>query len=149
MKPKIVLASIVVGLLFFSSHGFARPRPAAVPYRSQLQRIDKVELLLFQTRELAIERVLATKTLEGNDAASIASLWRRQVYRFSTPICHYPIYGVKFYRRGREILYASVCWECDNIVFMNPRLSFKQGFNSDSKSGKELLEVFRKAFPKP
>ena len=45
------------------------------------------------------------------------------------------------------IFYASVCWECDNILVIEPKLGAKQSFDGGSRKGEELLKVFTTAFP--
>lgn len=119
----------------------------ALRYTRRLPRIDKVELEKFKASEIWIESIKARKMIDGREAQAIASLWRTQTYRSRSPICHYPAYGIKFYSKGKLILYASLCWQCDNIEFMTPKLKSRQGFAGSSKKGKELLAVFRAAFP--
>lgn len=129
-----------------------RAKPSAdkkVPlrYTRRLPRIDKVGLQKLKTREMWFESIEATKFIEGSEAQAIASLWRTQNLTSISAICHYPVYGIKFYSRGKVILYASLCWECDNILVMEPTLGAKQGFKGGSKKGQELLKVFTSAFP--
>ena len=112
----------------------------------RLPAVDKVELEKYKTHEMRIESVEATKTLEGGEARRVARLWRAQNYRPRDPMCHYPVFGIKFYSKGALLLHASVCWECDNIAFMTPRAKGRQGFNGRSAKGKELLGVFLKSF---
>ena len=138
---------LVIAVCLTISPVGARPRKSAVRYTSRLPRIDKVELQKFKPAEMSIASILATKTFEGREAAGIASLWRTQNYRFRTPDCHYPVYGIKFYYRGKQILYASVCWDCDNIDFMDPRLGFRQGFDGQSKRGTHLFKLFKRELP--
>ena len=117
-------------------------------FTRRLPRIDKVELQKLKTKEMWFESVEATKLIEGSEAQAIAALWRTQNYNSFNAICHYPVYGIKFYSQGKVILYASVCWECDNILVMEPRLGARQGFDGGSKKGQELLKVFTGAFPR-
>ncbi len=120
----------------------------ARPYTRNLPRIDKVQLELYRTMEMRIEAIEATKMIEGPEAQAIASLWRTQKYISFTADCHYPAYGVKFFSKGKVILYASLCWECDNIAFLEPKLGVMQGFDGKSRKSREMLEVFLKAFPR-
>lgn len=90
----------------------------------------------------------ATKIVEGDEAQRIASLWRTQQYRPYTASCHLPAYAIKFYSEGKVLVYASLCWECDNIDFISPELKRTQGFDGRGKKGQQLLEVFTKAFTK-
>ncbi len=119
----------------------------AVPYTVRLPAVDRVELETFNVIEEAIESVEAVKVLEGREARAFAALWRGQDYRHGSAACHHPFFGVKFYSRGRVIAHASVCWACDNINFLSPRLYANQGFVGGSRKGKQLLELFRRAFP--
>lgn len=115
-------------------------------YTRKLPRIDKVELQKLKTKEIWFESVEATKLLEGKEAQAIAALWRTQNFDSSSAICHYPVFGIKFYSQGKVIFYASLCWDCDNIVFIGPALGAAQGFNGGSRKGQELLRVFTGAF---
>jgi hypothetical protein len=125
----------------------ARANRDAIPYTLRLPDVDKIELEKFKTDGKFVESIEATKVLEGDEAKAVAALWRRQDYRSGAAICHEPAFGIKFYSKGKLISYASLCWQCNNIVFLTPKLKSKQGFTGDSKRGKELLEVFTRAFP--
>lgn len=118
------------------------------PYTRNLPRIDKVELETYKLMEMRVESIAATKIIEGRKAQAIASLWRTQDYRSFNPMCHFPAFGIKFYSKGRLILYASLCWACDNIVILEPKLRMSQGFDGKSKKGQQLLEALRGAFAK-
>jgi hypothetical protein len=125
----------------------ARVNREAIRYTVRLPAVDKIELEKFNPTEMRIESIVATKVLEGKEAQAVAALWRKQDYRSIVATCHYPAFGIKFYSNGKLISYASVCWECENIMFLTPKLSARQGFDGTSKKGKELLEVFTRAFP--
>jgi hypothetical protein len=120
----------------------------AIRYTVRLPAVDKVELEKFKTSEMWIEGIEATKVLEGREAQSIAALWRRQDYRLGSAECHYPAFGIKFYSGGKLIAHASLCWMCDNVAFLTPGLRSKQGFAGKSRRGKELLDLFARAFPR-
>ena len=128
----------------------AKPSPVnreAIRYTLRLPAVDKIELQKLKPEGRTFEAVEATKVIEGDEARAVASLWRKQDYRSIAAICHYPAFGIKFYAKGELIAHASLCWDCDNIVFLTPKLKAKQGFTGDSKRGKELLDVFSQAFP--
>ena len=122
----------------------------AVPYTRRLPSVDKVELQKVGGRGEGgdIRSIAGTKLIAGKQARSIASLWRSQMWnvRFRA-MCHEPQYAVKFFSRDRVVLYASVCWDCHNIVILEPTRA-GQGFNSDSRAAKALLKFFTSAFPK-
>lgn len=119
----------------------------AKPYTYGLPNIDKIELLkLKKIGDIWDGTIEATKTVEGDEARSIATLWRTQKYLPYTASCHLPAYAIKFYSEGKVLAYASLCWDCDNIGFINPRLKGTQGFDGKGKKGQQLLEVLTKAF---
>ncbi len=121
----------------------------AIPYTYSLPDIDKIELLkLKKVGDLWDGSIEATKTVEGDEARRIAALWRTQKYLPYTASCHLPAYAIKFYSEGKVLAYASLCWECDNIDFINPGLKRTQGFDGKGKKGQQLLEVLTKAFQK-
>jgi len=116
----------------------------------ELPSIDKIELFeLERVGDLWTGEIRASKTIEGSEAQQIASLWRSQVYLADPAICHNPAYAIKFLSRQKLIAYASLCWDCDNIEFLEPRLSRYQGFAGKHESGQRLLGVFTSAFPEP
>jgi hypothetical protein len=47
-------------------------------------------------------------------AQQIADLWR-QLPPDEQARCHFPPFGLRFYRRGELQFQASICWECNNI----------------------------------
>src|SRR6185369_4163963 len=93
-----------------------------IPVTTKLPAIDKVELQKV-SGEFSIDKVLATKTLQGREAQRAARLWRSQRYGGRDYACHLPVYAIKFFSGGKLIAYASVCWECDNLVFIEPKLN--------------------------
>jgi len=121
-----------------------------IPYTLKLPAIDKVELLKVKAIEGIWSRigpVETSKVIEGSEAQKIASLWRAQTFRSYSSICHNPVYAIRFYSAGRPIVYASLCWMCNNIGFITPQFDFTQGFNGESRRGQDLLQIFRRAFP--
>ena len=139
------LALFVTSMLTTAAFA-AKPRRALIPYTRRLPTIDKIELQKLKANEIWIGSIEATKTIDGAEAQTIASLWRSLTYTSFTADCHEPAYGIKFYRKGKVVLYASLCWQCDNVRFMEPKLG-EQGFAAKSSSVKQLLQVFIKAFP--
>ena len=116
-------------------------------FTTKLPPIDKVELQEVEGQELWIKRVLATKTIEGREAQSVARLWRSQKFGGMGAACHNPVYAIKFYSQGKQLAYASLCWECKNIIFVEPDLNDSLGFAANGSQGRQLLAVFKKAFP--
>src|SRR5205807_10126549 len=108
-------------------------------YTRRLPQIDRIELQKVQSAELGIRSVQAVKTIEGKQAQTFAALWRTQNFRSIAPECHQPGFAIRFYAHGTLLLYASLCWECDNIEFLEPKLGGYQGFNGSSRKGRALL----------
>lgn len=118
-----------------------------LPYTRNLPAVDKVELLKLK---LIDDRwngdILATKVLTGADARKVASLWRRQTYTSGLAACHNPAYAIKFYAQGKLLAYASVCWSCNNIFMIKPKLTRTQSFHGYDRRGEQLSEIFDSAF---
>jgi hypothetical protein len=118
-----------------------------LPYTRNLPRIDKVELLKLKLIEDRWNGdILATKVLTGADARKVASLWRRQTYTSALAACHNPAYAIKFYSQGKLLVYASVCWSCNNIFLITPQLTETQSFRGGDRRGEQLSEIFDSAF---
>ena len=84
----------------------------AKPYTYSLPPIDRVELLEVKTYGISGRiDIESSKTVEGDEARSIASLWRAQSYKPGSSICHFPAYGLKFYSQGKLLVHTNVCWE--------------------------------------
>jgi hypothetical protein len=115
----------------------------AKPFTSQLPAIDKIELLKVGrlTADGEIDTFAATRTIEGRQAQQLATLWRGQIYNYNFSPCHVPAYAIKFYSGGQLLLYASVCWRCQNIQFLDPAPG-AQGFAAQGRRGKSLLRTF-------
>ena len=130
----------------------ARPRrfmgrKEFLPYTRNLPAIDKIELFeLKQKDDQWTGEILATRVFKGAEARKIAALWRGQNYNQHVSACHQPAYAIKFYAHDKLLVYASVCWSCNNIRFMTPALNGEQNFAGGDKRGEQLSEVFRLAF---
>jgi hypothetical protein len=118
-----------------------------LPYTRNLPRIDKIELLKLELKDDRWDgEITASKVLQGAEAQKVASLWRRQTYTSNLSACHEPAYAIKFYHREKLIAYASVCWSCNSIFFIEPNLHRTQSFAGGDKRGEQLSEIFRLAF---
>ncbi|MDX6696469.1 MAG: hypothetical protein QOF02_4072 [Blastocatellia bacterium] len=119
-------------------------------YVRQLQAIDKVEIAQFDSDpEVRDREVVGRKVIEGAAARRLAALWRAQAYAPDRAMCHDPSYAVRFYAKGKELFYASVCWGCNNILFFAPDFIGGLHFEGESRSGERLREMFQGAFLKP
>ena len=128
------------------SHRFMG-RKEFLPYTRNLPAIDRVELLKLEMKNDQWDgEIESRKVLQGTKAQRVASLWRKQTYNQSDSACHEPGYAIKFYSRRRLLVYATVCWACNNMFFMTPELKRTQNFEGGNKLGEQLYEVFRLAF---
>jgi hypothetical protein len=118
-------------------------------YLRNLPAVDKVELVKVSpdgkenVEDLKVEgRVF----IEGAQARKLAALWRAQAYAPDRSACHEPAYAVRFFVKGKELVYASVCWGCSNILFFAPDFVGGLHFEGDNKNGQKLEQFFRAAF---
>ena len=117
-------------------------------FTRDLPAVDKVELLKLEKKgDSWTGKIEASKTLKANEAQKFAKLWRQQNYEPISAICHLPAYAVKFYAKDKLLTYATLCWDCNNIAFEEPRLDKTQGFAGDGSKGQKLLQIFKGAFP--
>jgi hypothetical protein len=113
----------------------------------RLPAIDKVEISQFGSDpEVRDQEVVARKVIEGAAARKLAALWRAQTYAPDRSACHDPSYAVRFYAKGKELFYASVCWGCNNILFFAPDFIGGLHFEGESKNGERLHEMFQGPF---
>ena len=129
----------------------AKAQYGSIPrrYTRRLPTIDKVELQKLKPGDYGFKGVEKSKTVEGADAQKIASLWRAQNFHQMAAVCHEPVFGLKFFLKDKTIMHVSICWECNNIVVVEPTLKSNatQGFAGASKAGQKLLEEFKRTFP--
>jgi len=156
MKTKTrLLRSVVLLTLMIAPAAFVqaqthkgKPRAQVSFHTPVLRNIDKVELMSVYSRMGDIERVDATRLVQGRDAQAILRVWRKQRFLgYSPAMCHQPPYAIKFYSKDKVVLFATVCWACRNVTFIVPKMKHWVEFQFDSKAAKMLREIFQKAFP--
>ena len=90
-----------------------------------------------------IERVDATKVIEGQEVQEIVRAWRQQRFAgYSAAACHQPPYAIRFYSRGKVVLFASLCWMCQNVTFLVPEEKGWIRFDAGSNEARRLREIF-------
>ena len=150
LNGRLIFALLLLLSIFSAS--MAQPRRFTgrkefLPYTRDLPAIDRVELLKLEMKNDKWDgEIESRKVLQGTKAQRVASLWRKQTYTQSDSACHEPGYAIKFYSRGHLLVYATVCWACNNMFFMTPELKRTQNFEGGNKLGEQLYEVFRLAF---
>lgn len=118
-----------------------------LPYTRRLPPVNKVELLKLKLDgDQWNGDILDSRVLTGAAARKIAALWRKQTYTSGLAACHNPAYSIKFYSRGKLLAYASVCWSCNNILMLTPKLTRTQSFRGFDSRGEQLSEIFDSAF---
>jgi hypothetical protein len=142
------LALLVSLTAVYGQYNNRKPKRGNSSRAPVLRTIDKVELLSIESRMGDIENIVATKMIEGQEAQKIADVWRGQGWNgYSAAACHQPPYAIKFYSKGKLILFATVCWDCHNMSFITPDIKKWVEFDVDSKESLKLKEIFQKAFP--
>jgi hypothetical protein len=138
--------AITILLATHSTIQAEKPESFKIPKR---ENIDKVELLSITTEKGSIiKEVTGSKSLEGKDASKVVYIWRKQkIYPNTASACHNPPYAIKFYSGKSLVLFASICWLCNDMRFIVPESDHWLGFDGESLSGKELRRVFEEAFP--
>jgi hypothetical protein len=143
-----LLILCIVPATFAQSRRFMG-RKEFLPYTRNLPDVDRVELLKLKLVEDQWDGdILATKVLEGAEARRVARLWRGQTYTSSQSACHNPAYAVKFYSQGKLLVYASICWSCNNIFMITPSFTSTQNFLGEDRRGEQLYQIFYSAFNK-
>ena len=145
LKNQIALRLILLSFVAtFSSCHFL----PSTPYTGGLPQVDKVELFKLELRgDLWTGKFDAQKTLMGDETYTIAALWRNQSFNNDSPICHNPGYAIKFYAKDKLLVYATLCWDCDNIEFLTPKLENYISFEGSGTKGQELLKYLKNMIP--
>lgn len=135
---------LFLSLLCFVS-GFSTRYTANIP---RVEKVEKVELFSLKKQgDICTGEMLGQKVVVGEEAEKIASLWQDQSFFPNSAICHNPGYAIKFYAQGELKIYATLCWECDNIEFITPKLEKLVAFDARGDNGQQLLRLFEGSFP--
>ena len=93
--------------------------------------------------------IRGAKTVSGDDAESIAQLWRSQTFgREFQALCHHPTFGIRFFSGNDLMLETSVCFGCSNFTVDYLATSQFHGFDTDNTKARELYERLQQLFPK-
>ncbi len=134
-------------------------------YASELPDFDRIEVFLlsggvqeeggegtFPIRPYGqFSKIQKKKELRGEEAKKLCETWRSLTFdMWSQAWCHFPIYGLRFYK-GEELKFeTSVCFKCSNFYF--PREgggSSWHGFRKKDAAGKDLIDSLSKIIPRP
>ena len=154
-ESKWMTRSIVILIVMICPFTFVQAKPHKRKPKAEksfrvplLKNIDKVELMGIESRMGNIEKIDETKIVEGKDAQQILDAWREQKYGGgSAAACHQPPYALKFFSKGKNVLFVTICWSCHNLTFIVPESKHWVYFQADTPAAKRLKEIFEKAFP--
>ena len=120
---------------------------SSAPHTRNLPQADKVELFKLKKQgDVWTGEIAGQKSVVRDEAERVAQLWRKQSFDSDSSICHNPGYAVKFYNRDKLLVYATLCWDCDNIEFLTPKLEKYVGFDGRGTKGQELLQYLKNTF---
>jgi hypothetical protein len=132
-----IWASLLSFGISFSGYG----QISSAQYTRNLPQVDKVELFKLKKRgDVWTGEFTAEKTVLRSEAEKLAQLWRKQSFVSVSPSCHNPGYAIKFYNQDKMLVYATLCWDCDNIEVLTPKLEKYVGFRGRGIKGQELLK---------
>lgn len=83
--------------------------------------------------------------VKGDQAQNIAGLWRA-LPSGNQARCHIPPFGLRFFRDGEEVVGASLCWDCNNVMgYEGDRCIFFE-FNAGATPSKALLRCLKRVW---
>ena len=83
--------------------------------------------------------------IDVTDVDRIAALWRA-LPPGEQARCHTPPFGLGFWRAGRKLLEASICWDCDNVYGYIGDQPLHFAFDSKAPVSVSLLMQCRHVF---
>jgi hypothetical protein len=60
--------------------------------------------------------IVRTAPVTGAEAEALAAVWRSAGFGGDGAMCHFPVYGLRFYSGGGLVLETSLCWKCSNVT---------------------------------
>ena len=84
-----------------------------------------------------------SRELTGEDLTGFLDVWKNFPVDDTRPsiMCHYAVYGIRFYRKEKLIFQTSLSWACENF-YVDTRFFGSNnwiGFDSGSADGRSLL----------
>jgi len=91
--------------------------------------------------------ILRETTVTGADAQRIAGMWRGMEFGGGGALCHYPIYGLRFYNGDKLLCETSLCWVCWNCFVRSEDEGFRWlGFGDEDQ---RFLDHLQSIVPLP
>lgn len=149
------------------------PRITEVPAElsTALPDCDRVELFLLSGEPSEEEEkgafpirpyqrfspIVKQQELKGEDAMKIVKLWRGLTFDlWQQSLCHFPIYGLRFYQKDQMKFETSICIGCSNFYHPGAKGgSTWHGFHTRDEPGKAFVDhlnsilPYKKAEPAP
>jgi hypothetical protein len=91
-------------------------------------------------------QIAAQNTLRGEAAEDFAGQWRKLLLGPGAG-CFAPAYQIRFWAKDRELLVTNLCYHCRNLTLPGTGSVEIRGFNTEGKSGKELLKRLKELLP--
>ncbi|TWU43586.1 hypothetical protein Poly51_63080 [Rubripirellula tenax] len=97
----------------------------------------------------------AHATVTGKGCQDLRTAWQALAFdRHGGAFCHYPAYGLRFYRDNQLFFETTICWKCRNFylpTYDNEQRRFESswhGFANDENAG-NLLALLQRLSPHP
>ncbi|KLU03628.1 putative signal peptide protein [Rhodopirellula islandica] len=90
-------------------------------------------------------------TLDNEQSEQFVKTWERLNFeRYAGAMCHYPVYGLRFYNGDELVFETTICWKCRNFYFYDEADEKYRwhGFQPNEAS-KSLLAYLRSVLPHP
>jgi hypothetical protein len=97
----------------------------------------------------------AHATITGKDCEQLHTAWQSLAFdRLGGAFCHYPVYGLRFYRDDQLLFETTVCWQCQNFYlpsYDEEKRRFTHGWYgfANDNNAKQLLALLRQHLPHP
>lgn len=117
-------------------------------YTRGLPRVDKVEVSEVRWAGDSQTKVLASATLQGEQAEGFTRVWRN-LNAGTGAGCFSPAHNVKFYSGEQLLLDSTVCFHCHNLTLPSEEgRGVINAFDASGESGQALLKAIQSALTK-
>jgi hypothetical protein len=161
-----ILAVILVLTSSAKSDETKEPRvDLPAKYASELPECDRIEVFLldggvqneggdgtFPIRPYKqFSNIEKKKEIKGEEAKKLCNTWRSLTFdMWSQAMCHFPIYGLRFYQGDKLQFETSVCFGCSNFYFSRDGGGTSwHGFRKNDDAGKTLIASLNEIIPRP
>lgn len=121
-----------------STHGLPTQRVAPID-SAEILRLSR-EVSIVDGRVEVKKTNIAVRQIQGVGAQQIAILFRQLPFG-NQARCHFSPFALRFFRDGEELLYASICWDCNNIWITENGVHKYAEFDADAEVSQQLLRL--------